>query len=116
MVFFLSEIIVLYFVPLRPNAGKYGPERRRIRTLFTQVLQDNQVFEVVSGKYPCLICCMQQLYKQRIISRMISGEFCQIFHNIFPAVNYLFKINNVNTRAVCEICSKLTIKTPEQRY
>ena len=31
----------------------------------------------------------------------------------------MFKVNNRNTRARCEICSKLTIKTPirpQQRY
>ena len=28
---------------------------------------------------------------------------------------YLFKVNNRNTRKKCEICSKLTIKTPERR-
>ena len=27
----------------------------------------------------------------------------------------MFKINNRNTRIKCEICSKLTIKTPERR-
>ena len=31
------------------------------------------------------------------------------------AGNYMFKVNNRNTRARCEICSKLTIKTPERR-
>ena len=31
-----------------------------------------------------------------------------------PAGNYMFKVNNSNTRARCEICSKLTIKTPER--
>ena len=30
-----------------------------------------------------------------------------------PANIYFFKINNRNTRKSCEICSKLTIKTPE---
>ena len=29
--------------------------------------------------------------------------------------NYLFKANNGNTRTMCEMCSKLTIKTPEKR-
>ena len=29
------------------------------------------------------------------------------------AGNYMFKVNNRNTRTRCEICSKLTIKTPE---
>ena len=27
----------------------------------------------------------------------------------------MFKVDNRNTRARCEICSKLTIKTPERR-
>ena len=27
-----------------------------------------------------------------------------------PAGNYMFKVNNRNTRTRCEICSKLTIK------
>ena len=31
----------------------------------------------------------------------------------YPAGIYLFKVNNRNTRARCEIYSKLTIKTPE---
>ena len=29
--------------------------------------------------------------------------------------NYFFKVNSRNTRTRCEICSKLTIKTPERR-
>ena len=31
-----------------------------------------------------------------------------------PAGNYIFKVKNRNTRARCEISSKLTIKTPER--
>ena len=33
-----------------------------------------------------------------------------------PAGSYMFNVNNRNTRARCEICSKLTIKTPEQHH
>ena len=33
----------------------------------------------------------------------------------FPVGIYLLKVNNRNTRTRCEICSKLTIKTPERR-
>ena len=33
-----------------------------------------------------------------------------------PAGIYLLKVNNRNTRTRCEICSKLTMKTPEQRH
>ena len=29
---------------------------------------------------------------------------------------YLFKVNNRDTNKSCEICSKLTIKTPERRH
>ena len=32
-----------------------------------------------------------------------------------PAIKYMVKIDNRNTRTRCEICSKLTIKTVEQR-
>ena len=32
-----------------------------------------------------------------------------------PAGIYLLKVNNKNTRTRCEICSKLTIKTPKRR-
>ena len=32
-----------------------------------------------------------------------------------PAAINLLKVNNKKTRAMCEICSKLTIKTPERR-
>ena len=30
-----------------------------------------------------------------------------------PAGNYMFKVNIRSTRTRCEICSKLTIKTPD---
>ena len=36
------------------------------------------------------------------------------FGSIYPAGIYLFKVNKRNTRTKDEICSKLTIKTPEQ--
>ena len=35
--------------------------------------------------------------------------------SINPAGIYLLKVNNRNTRTRCEICSKLTIKTPKRR-
>ena len=34
----------------------------------------------------------------------------------FPTDIYLFKINNGKTIAMCELYSKLTIKTPERRH
>ena len=35
---------------------------------------------------------------------------------IKPIDNYMVKVNNRNTRTRCEICSKLTTKTPERRH
>ena len=32
-----------------------------------------------------------------------------------PAVNFMFKVNNRNTRTRCETCSKLTIKITGRR-
>ena len=36
-------------------------------------------------------------------------------NNSYTAGIYMFKVNNRNTRKRCEICSKLTIKTPYRR-
>ena len=38
-----------------------------------------------------------------------------ILQSLCLANIFLFKVNNRNTRKRCEICSKLTIKTPERR-
>ena len=38
------------------------------------------------------------------------------FLGLFPSGNYMFIVNNRNTRTRCEICSKLTIKIPERRH
>ena len=40
-----------------------------------------------------------------------------VFHEtVFPVGIHLLRGNNRNTRRRCEICSKLTIKTPERRH
>ena len=39
------------------------------------------------------------------------------FHDsLYPANIYLFKVNNRNSRKRREICSKLSITTPERRH
>ena len=40
----------------------------------------------------------------------------EIIQNDTPVDNYMFEVNNRNITARCEICSKLTIKTPERCY
>ena len=47
------------------------------------------------------------------VLKHLFRRIIQLKH-FFPACNYMFKVNNINTRTKCEICSKLTIKTPEQ--
>ena len=42
-------------------------------------------------------------------------EYCLKFTYLSFLSFELFKVNNRNTRKRCEICSKLTIKTPERR-
>ena len=34
---------------------------------------------------------------------------------VIPSEHLLAQVNNKNTRKMCEICSTLTIKTPERR-
>ena len=48
---------------------------------------------------------------QRMFNVMLQHKF----RNHFPANIYLFKVNNINTRKSCEICSKLALKTLERR-
>ena len=43
----------------------------------------------------------------------VKGAFFQKV-NYIPANIYMFKVDNRITRKSCEICSKLTIKTPER--
>ena len=50
--------------------------------------------------------------------RSFANSFYRIDYLLLylnPAGIYLFKVNNRSTRARCEICSKLIIKTPERR-
>ena len=59
-------------------------------------------------------------HREIINEKVLISDLCWISLlsvrlQIYPAGIYLFKINNENTRTMCEICSKLTIKTPERR-
>ena len=47
---------------------------------------------------------------------VMDSFLCKKFHRLcltvsYPAGNYIFEVNNRNTRTRCEICSKLTITT-----
>ena len=59
------------------------------------------------------IICIK--YYVEVILREIIGDdtYCKADNT---ADKFMFKVNNRNTRTRCEICSKLTIKTPERRH
>ena len=69
------------------------------------------------------IRAVYETFENRRVFRMIlsfleiicMSLFLSIFAS-YPAGNYMFKVNNRNTRARCEICSELTIKIPERRH
>ena len=68
--------------------------------------------------YPCtFMFCTCFSTKSR--SRINYTRFFSKIHNVrnlnCPAGNYMFKVNNRNSRTRCGIRSKLTIKTPERR-
>ena len=66
-----------------------------------------QVFTAVSRR------CVQTEITQINIATLrkhLFNKFLQVFR-IIPAVIYLFKVNSKNTRAMCDICSKLIIDT-----
>ena len=45
-----------------------------------------------------------------------SPELPQEVLRLTPIGIYMFKVNNGSTRTICEICSKLAIKTPERYH
>ena len=50
-----------------------------------------------------------------INSRNMRSKIWRWTPNNYPVNIYLFKVNNINSRKGCEVCSKLAIKTPERR-
>ena len=56
----------------------------------------------------------QQTKEKEEISTAVTLELQQ--EEPSPDGNYMFKVNNRNTRKRREICSKLTIKIPERRH
>ena len=79
----------------------------------------NHIF-MTSFKYAILlrgILCTeykneQSLERLNYITKLGVSSHLSLFSD--PAGIYLLKVNNRKTRARCEICSKLTIKTPER--
>ena len=83
------------------------------------------IFCLITGKYgpekPPNADKFQAVGVSRYRASLKINEFnafsslIDIFSNK-AACNYMLKVNNRNTKTSCEICSKLTIKTPERRH
>ena len=52
---------------------------------------------------------------QHVLLRNTFASHSQTQNSSIPVGIHLLKVNNRNTKTRCEICSKLTIKTPERR-
>ena len=63
-----------------------------------------------------LFFCYFALLLNRVPTRVRKSKTNTFDESINPAGIYLLKVSNRNTRARCEICSKLTIKTPKRRH
>ena len=66
----------------------------------------------------CVLEILRNLFGRFIVLVKVSGNPTNSTKctRSNPAGIYLFKVNNRNTRTRCEICSRLTIKTPERRH
>ena len=71
------------------------------------------MFRTPSSKFNVFdFCC-------KVTAVQILNTFVLLRKRFFspvPVGNYMFKVNNRNTRTRCEIGSKLTIKTPERYH
>ena len=58
----------------------------------------------------------QKMLQMAQVGAPLTQLLGDILHCTYPAGIYLYKLNNGDTKAMCEIYSKLTIKTPERRH
>ena len=68
-----------------------------------------------SGWKSCKRCIEVSVKKKKLLEVLNFKKILQSFSKrTFSPVIHLLKVNNGNTRTMCEICLKLTTKTPER--
>ena len=77
------------------------------------LLVSNLISPVLVADFLCLRPLMSSACNE-FLKRDKSDKYQQLGWH-YPAGNYMFKVNNENTRTRCETRSKLTIKTPWRR-
>ena len=84
----------------------------KLRAEGLQFCKKETPIEVLS----CEICEISKNthFVEHLLMTKENGPIWEIYW-WYPTNIYLFKVNNRNTRKMCEIYSKLTIKTPERR-
>ena len=113
-----SEDLFIKILKLCPFVGATNKETLREKCPYSEFFWS--VFSCIrteygkilpkAGKYGPKKQNMDAFYAVKAIFSCILDSFFPT-----PADIYLLKVNNRNTRARCEICSKLTINTPERR-
>ena len=99
----LFRDIVQYYIQQKGGNKWY----REITELFIDLSCYN-AFIVWKALHNSAITQHNYSFLQELVQEIVT-----VHHS--PVGNYTFKVNNRNTRTRCEICSKLTIKTPEIR-
>ena len=62
----------------------------------------------------CLFCKYWSF--SNLFEPLSAFLYSYVWFNLNPAVNYMFKVSNRNTRTRHETCSKFTIKIPERHH
>ena len=102
----------LYLSVFSSNAEKYGPEKLQILTLFTQwkLVSKEPNGQLLIKYFPVDWDSASQYDSSR------TQNWQRFKDSLSPALNYMFKDNNSDTRTRREIYSKSTIKTLERHY
>ena len=83
-------------------------------SLFKIFLSDIFLFFFFQETFSILFSKSRTSLKYSIREWGLMGEWINNHFMYIPTSIYLFKVKNENTRARCEICSKLKIRTPER--
>ena len=76
---------------------------------FVRILQPQAM-----GQLPLVAKIRMKLLKSKLLCKPIDWLLYERNISRYPANIYWFKVNNRSTRKRCEICIRLTIKTPER--
>ena len=102
----------LYLSVFSSNAEKYGPEKLQILTLFTQwkLVSKEPNGQLLIKYFPVDWDSASQYDSSR------TQNWQRFKDSLSPAWNYVFKVNNSDTRTRREIYSQSTIQTLERHY